>query len=112
MVKLPLTKLATAVGAVALSLTGAAGVASAVPDLTPAINSTCNYDQVMAALNAQDPAAAAKFNQSPFAQGYLRRFIASPPEKREKMANDVISIPEAQQYLGIMSRIAATCNNY
>ena len=68
MATLSLTRLAVAVGGLALSLTAGAGVASADPDLGPVVNTTCNYSQVTAALNAQDPAAAAQFNDSPMAQ--------------------------------------------
>jgi hypothetical protein len=71
MIKLSLTRLAVAVGGLALSLTVGAGVASADPDLGPIVNTTCSYPQVMAALNAQDPAAAAQFNASPMAQSAL-----------------------------------------
>src|SRR5437868_3405780 len=77
--KLPLTGLAAAVAGLALSLTAGLGVASADPDLDPIVNTTCNYSQVMAALNAQNPAAAGKFNSSPIAQSYLRQFLAAPP---------------------------------
>ncbi len=51
MVKLSLRKLAAAVGGVAVAMTAAAGVASADP-LDPVVNTTCDYGQVMAALNA------------------------------------------------------------
>jgi hypothetical protein len=62
MIKVSLTRLAVAVGGLALSLTAGAGVASADPDLGPIINTTCTYPQAVAALNAQDPATAAQFN--------------------------------------------------
>ena len=58
MIKLSLSRLAVAVGGLALSLTAGAGVASADPDLDPIVNTTCSYTQVMSALSAQDPAAA------------------------------------------------------
>ena len=61
MTKLSLTRLAVAVGGLALSLTAGAGVASADPDLDPIVNTTCTYPQAVAALNAQNPAAAAVF---------------------------------------------------
>ncbi|MGA8125027.1 MAG: hemophore-related protein, partial [Mycobacterium sp.] len=43
MATLSLTRLAVAVCGLALSLTAGAGVASADPDLGPAINTTCSY---------------------------------------------------------------------
>ncbi|MEQ0638198.1 hemophore-related protein, partial [Mycobacterium tuberculosis] len=62
--RLSLTALSAGVGAVAMSLTVGAGVASADP-VDAVINTTCNYGQVVAALNATDPGAAAQFNASP-----------------------------------------------
>jgi hemophore-related protein len=112
MIKLSLTRLAVAVGGLALSLTAGAGVASADPDLGPIINTTCSYEQVVSALNAQNPAAAAQFNSSPTAQSMLRRFLASGPAKRQQMAERAQGIPEAQQYFGTIQQLANTCNNY
>src|SRR5271155_1974489 len=71
MVRLSLTRLAAAVGSLTIALTAGVGVASADP-MDAIINTTCNFGQVMAALNATDPGAAAQFNSSPMAQGYLR----------------------------------------
>ena len=82
MVTLSLTRLAAAVAGLALSLTAGAGVASADPDLGPIVNTTCSYPQVMAALNAQDPAAAGQINSSSMAQSSLQRFLAAPPSER------------------------------
>jgi hemophore-related protein len=112
MVKLSLTGLAVAVGGVALSLTAGAGVASADPELDPIVNSTCSYQQAVAALNAENPEAAAQFNASPATQSFLRRFIASPPNQRLEMAHQMQSTPGAQQYFGVVQQVFATCNNY
>jgi hemophore-related protein len=111
MVTLSLTRLATAVGAVALSLTAGAGLASAQPD-DPVVNTTCTYPQVVSALNAQDPAAAAQFNASPVAQSALRRFLASPPAQRQQMIQQLQASPGGQQYLGTIQQVAQVCNNY
>ncbi len=111
MVKLSLTKLAVAVGGVAVALTAATGVASADP-MDPVINTTCNYGQVMAALNATDPATAAQFNSSPAVQGYLRQFLASPPPKRAQMAQQIQAMPQAAQYFNTIQQVAVVCNNY
>lgn len=105
-----LIRLATAVGGIALSSTAGAGVASGDPD--PFIDTTCSYSQVVAALNAQDPAAAAQFNESHRAQSYLRRFLAAPPEQRQQIIQQVQSSPQGQQYLGTIQQVAGTCNNY
>jgi hemophore-related protein len=106
-----LTRLAVAVGGLAWSLTAAAGIASADP-VDPIVNTTCSYPQVMAALNAQDPAAAASFNASPVAQSSLRQFLASPPPQRRAMAQQIAGAPGAQQYFDLIQQVAATCNNF
>jgi len=111
MVRLSLTGLAAAVGGVTLALTAGSGVASADP-LDPIINTTCNYGQVIAALNATDPAAAAQLNQSPIAQSYLRQFLAAPPPRRQQMAAQVQAMPSAQQYFNDIQSVAVSCNNY
>jgi hemophore-related protein len=110
MATLSFTKLAVAVGGLALSLSAGVGEASADPD--PIINTTCNYSQVVSALNAQDPAAAAQFNTSPVARSYLRRFLASPPAERQQMEQQIQGIPAAQQYFGTIQQVANTCNDY
>jgi hemophore-related protein len=112
LIKSPLTGLAAAVAGLALSLTVGPGAASADPDMGPIVNTTCNYSQVMAALNAQDPAAAGKFNSSPIAQSYLRQFLAAPPSQRQAMAQQAMSTPGAAQQFGIVQQVAATCNNF
>ncbi|WP_370485312.1 hemophore-related protein [Mycobacterium sp. pUA109] len=112
MVTISLTRLAVAVGGLAVSLTAGAGIASADPDLGPIINTTCNYSQVVSAINAQDPNAAAQLNASPMAQGYLRSFLAAPPDQRQRMAQQVQAMPEAQQYFGLVQQVAGSCNNY
>lgn len=110
MMELSSTKLAVAIGGLALSLTGGAGIASAGPDLGPIVNTTCNYSQVMAAANAQDPAATAQFNASPQAQSYLRQFLAAPPDERQQMAQLIAS--SNQLNVGLMEQIFTTCNNF
>lgn len=113
MVRLSLTKLAAGVGGVgvALALTAGAGIASADP-LDPIINTSCNYGQVMAALNATDPGTAAQFNQSPVAQSYLRNFLAAPPPRRAQMAQQIQAMPSAARYLDTIQQVAVVCNNY
>ena len=112
MIKLPSARVAGAVAALTLSLAIGAGAASADPDLGPIINTTCNYGQVMAALNAQDPAAAAQFNQSPVAQSYLHQFLNSPPSRRTAMAQQLASAPGAADQFGLVQQVAATCHNF
>ena len=108
MMTLSLGKLAAAVGGVAVALSAATGVASA----DPIIDTTCNYGQVMAALNATDPATAAQLNQSPAAQSYLRQFLAAPPPKRQQMAQQIRAMPQAAQFMGTIEQVAGVCQNY
>src|SRR6201996_5704361 len=112
MVARSFTKLAAAVGGLGLSLFAGVGIASADPAVDSAVNTTCSYPQVVAALNAQSPAAAAKFNRSPMAQGWLRSFLAAPPPQRAQMAQEAEGMPGAAQYIGLIGQIAGTCNNY
>jgi hemophore-related protein len=111
MLRVSLTKLAAAVGGLTFALTAGTGIASADP-MDGVINTTCNYGQVMAALNATDPGAAAQFNQSPAAQGYLRQFLASSPPRRAQMAQQLQAMPQAGQYVGLIEQVAGICNNY
>jgi hemophore-related protein len=112
MVTLSLTRLAAAIGGLALSLTAAGGVASADPDLSPIVNTTCSYSQVVAALNAESPSAATQFNSSPMAQNWLRSFLSSPPAQRQQMAQQVEAMPSARPYFAVAVQAANTCNNY
>lgn len=115
-----LRRLAAAVGGLAVALTAATGLAVADPVIDPVsnpdadvvINSTCTYPQVMAALTALDPAAAAQLNAVPPAQGWVQSFVAAPPAQRPAMIDQVRGVPEAQPYLGLAVEIAKTCNNY
>jgi hemophore-related protein len=102
---------AAAVGGLALASLLGAGAASAAPDLGPAVNTTCSYQQVMAALEAADPAAAAQFNASG-SGAYLQQFLASPPPQRQFMAQMIASSPGNQPYIGLMSTVFSTCNNF
>jgi hemophore-related protein len=113
---LSLARLIAAVGALALSLTSGAGVASADPDLSPVINTTCNYSQVVSALNAQSPPAAAALSASPTAQAMLRGFLASSPDQRQQIVEELESKPQSQpyfqQYVGAVLQVANSCNNF
>jgi len=106
--RLSLSKLGVAVGSAAVALTAAAGIASA----DPVTETTCNYGQVMAALNATDPGTAAQFNQSPMAQSYLRKFLAAPPAKRVQMEQEIQAMPQAAAFMGTIQQVATVCNNY
>lgn len=112
MVTLSFPRVAAALGALALSLTVGSGVAAAGPDLDPIINTTCDYPQVMAALNAESPEAAGELSGSPTVQALVHSFLNSPPEKRRQIAQEIQGNPAAQHYVGLIEQVADTCNNY
>ncbi|OMC31908.1 hypothetical protein A5740_13805 [Mycobacterium sp. GA-1841] len=101
-----------ALAGLAMAFPLSTGVASAQPDFSAVVNTTCSYDQVMAALNAQRPDLAQQFNTSPFAQGALRNFLASGPAERQQTVAQLQASPAAQQYFGPINMIANSCNNY
>ncbi len=111
MVSSSLTRLATAVGGAAIALTAGAGIAAADP-LEPIVNTTCNYGQVLAALNATDPGAAAQINASPLAQSYLNQFLLSPPQVRLQMAQQIQAMPQAGPFFNDVIRVAGSCNSF
>jgi hemophore-related protein len=106
------TKLAAGLGGLAMALMAGSGIASAAPGDEAIVNSTCTYPQVMAALNAQDPAAAGQVNANPMATGWLQSLVAAPPAKRQQMIDSVRGIPQVQQNVGLISSVASSCNNY
>ena len=112
MVTLSLARLAAAVCGLVFSSTVGVGVASADPDITPAVNSTCNYQQVVAALNAQFPDAAWQFNASPEAQAWLHDLVDAPRPQRRQMLLEMANRPEAAPFHGIVVPLANTCHNY
>ena len=111
-IKRSLTRVAAAVGGLALSLTAGVGIASAAPDLGPIVNTTCSYPQVMSALNAQDSAVAAQFSSSPMNTSALQQFLASPPAARQQMATMIANQPGNEQYYGLIQQVFNTCNSF
>jgi hemophore-related protein len=106
MMRLSLTKIAASIGAAAFALGAATGVASANPD---PVMTTCSYTQVINALNATDPANGAKFSSSGVASSYLQQFLAAPPGSPERQQL-LSQLPP--KYSGVVSRVAAVCQNY
>lgn len=104
-------KVLIASGGLVLSLTAGAGLASA-QDLSPIINTTCSYPQVLGALTAQDPAAASELTSSPMAVGIVQDFLASPVPQRQVTAQRLQGMPAAQQYLDTMLMVAGSCNSF
>jgi len=104
-------------GVVAVGATLGVGVASAGPDLSPIINTTCNYAQVTAALNVVAPDLAAKLAQNPIISSRLQSFLAAPVNERQQMAEQAMARGgggggNSQQILATLTQVANTCNNY
>jgi hemophore-related protein len=106
------TKLVVAFAGLALSLSSGAGIASAEPNVSAIINSTCTYPQVMAALNDQNPGIANELNANPLAVGWLQGLVAAPPDQRAQMIQQVQGAPELQPYMPVIYQVANTCNRY
>jgi len=114
MVTRSMSRLAALVAGLAVSALAGAGIASA-DDLSPAaINTTCSYPQVVAALDAQQPGAGAKLSSSGLASGFLQRYLASAPPQRIQMAQQAqAQFPrQANEYLPLINQVAVTCNNF
>ena len=106
------TKVVVAATGMALSLGLSSGMASAQPDVSAVVNTTCSYDQVIAALNDHSPDSAAEFTGSPVAVGWLHQFLDAPAPQRQQMIQQVQSIPAAAPYTGFVVQVASSCNNY
>lgn len=104
-------KAIAAAGGLLVSLTAGAGMASA-QDLGPLINTTCSYPQVMGALTAQSPAAASQLTASPSNVAILQQYLVSGPTQRQEMLSRLQTLPGAEQYLGLLLGVAATCNSF
>ncbi|HEY1841309.1 MAG TPA: hemophore-related protein [Mycobacterium sp.] len=114
MVTRSMSKLAAAAGGLALATLAGAGIASA-DELSPAaINTTCNYNQVMQALQQQSPDAAAQFNSSGRAKFFLNQYLGSAPPQRVALAQQAqAAAPDmAQRYIPLINQVAVTCNNF
>ena len=112
MIKLSPTKLAAAVAGAAVCMIAEAGIASASPDLGPAVNTTCNYPEVVAALGAQGPETIGLFNQNRALQLGLQQFLVSGPAKRQQMAQQLVSSPAVQPYLPAVEQAFLTCKDF
>jgi len=112
MIKTSLTTLAVAGGVLALSSAAGAGVASAAPDLSAAVNTTCSYPQLVSALDAQDPQAAATFDSSPVLRNGLTEFLSAAPDRRREIAEYVAASALFKPYLGSIEVAFNTCNSF
>ena len=113
MVTRSLSKLAAVAGGLALSVLAGAGIASADPDMGPAINTTCSYPQVMAALNATVTGRCREVQRLAHGAGLaaaVPRFAAAAARSRwRSRRRDSLA---ASQYFGLIGQVVGTCNNY
>ena len=96
--------------ALALASSAGPGLASAEPDLSPLINTTCTYSQAEAALNAHSPDGGQEFSVSPLRQTWLHAFLDSSVEQRRQLIQQ--EAPALAQYTALLVAMANTCNNY
>ena len=115
------TRLAIRIGrhlsfSIATATTAAIGIAAGIgcgsASADPVLDTTCTFQQVVSALNAQDPAAAAQFNTSPVAQGWLSQFLGASPDRRQELVEVAETNPEGQPFVGAIHEVAGVCNNY
>lgn len=105
-------KVVGAIGVATLAVFASSGIAAAAPDVEAIANSTCTYSQVMAALNAESPAAAAELSESAFATAWLQNLIAATPDGRREMITQVQGVPQLQEYSGAINQVVYSCQNY
>ena len=112
MVKVSGKKIVLTLVGMAAALPLTAGIASATPDLSPVVNTTCSYDQVVGAMNAERPDLAQQFSAQPVGQAMLRNFLASGPAERQRTATQIANTPGASKYFDGIAQIITSCNNY
>ncbi|TAJ43321.1 MAG: hemophore-related protein [Chitinophagaceae bacterium] len=106
------TRMMVGAGSALVAVMASGAVAYAQPDPTPIMYSTCTYPQVIAALNALDPGAAAELQANPIGVGYLHQLIASGPQQRKALITRAYNTPGAAQYTDLVLNVASTCNNF
>lgn len=101
------------------------GVAAAKP-LDPVINTTCNYDQIVAALRVEAPELASVLDANPEAQAKLHELVALSPDQRRQRIDQRLAAnpdwrttldqkratPQGQEKEKMLLRVARTCHNY
>jgi hemophore-related protein len=112
MMRLSLSRLAVAVGGLALSLTAGAGVASAEPDIGPMVDSPCTYEQAMAALRTENPIAVQYMDQYPANYEFVRVFLASSRDERVSLLNQIKNNPGIDQAYPVFNQMLTNCVNY
>lgn len=89
-----------------------AGLPAVSADPGAAVDTTCSYSQVVAAMNDQSPAVAEQFNATPAAQAWLQNFLAAPPPQRQQLVEQAQQRPEAPEYVALFSPLANGCDYY
>lgn len=114
MVTRSMSKLAGVFGGLALSALVGAGIASADGLSEQAINTTCNYNQVHAALAQQNPSYASMLDSHPEAQSFLQDYLASGPDARRVKADQQAARHpgQASLFYPVINNVAATCNGF
>ncbi|WP_435673875.1 hemophore-related protein [Mycolicibacter senuensis] len=85
---------------------------AAAADPGAAVDTTCSYSQVVAAMNDQSPGVAEQFNATPAAQAWLQNFLAAPPPQRQQLVEQAQQRPEAPEYVALFSPLANGCDYY
>lgn len=112
MKKMPMRTLAIAVGGLALSLSAGTGLASADPDLSPMVDSTCNYDQAITALRTENPMAVQYMDKYPANYEFVRVFLGSPRDQRVNLLNQIKNNPGANLAMPIFQQMMTNCVKY
>ncbi|MGO4442754.1 hemophore-related protein [Mycobacterium sp. 2YAF39] len=110
--KLSLTRVAAAVGGLALSVTAGAGIASAQSYVDAMVNSPCTYDQAIAAVNAENPTAAGYLMQSPPNLEFVRVFLSSSKDQRLSLLDQIKGNPGIDQAIPVFTQMMTSCVNY
>jgi hemophore-related protein len=119
MVSAAWTRCAIALGALTISAgVAAAGTASADPTVDAAVQTSCSYDQVVAALRVVDAPLAGLLDEYPQAQQRLRDFLALPVDQRRARLNANRQWQQRgddqtrQQMIQKLGQVADTCHSY
>ncbi len=106
------TKITAVTGSVAMALTMGISVAAANPDLSSLADTPCSYDQAMAAVHAENPAAASFLDSSPENQQALRSFLSSSRPERARQLNSFYDNPGADLVAPVFQQMLTRCVNY
>ena len=105
-------KLVAGLGGAALCLIAGSPIASADPDTTAIVNSTCTYPQVMDALRAQSPDVADQVSASGLATGWLQGLVNAPPAERPAMIQQAQAFQIVRDNTPLINQVAYTCKNF